>query len=322
MIYNRLGGSGLKVSRLSIGSWVTYGGQVRFKEARRCLLAAYEAGVNLFDNAEVYSGGEAEKVVGKVLAELRREDLVITSKVFWGGEGPNDSGLSRKHVVEACHAALKRLQVETLDLYFCHRPDPDTPVLETALAMDHLIRQGKVLYWGTSEWSAAQLREAYAVCAKHNLIAPTCEQPHYNMFHRDRVERELAPLYTEHGLGTTTWSPLASGLLSGKYKGGQVPEGSRAALPELSWLREDLLRPDRLAAVAQLEPIAAELGCTLAQLALAWCARHPGVSTVITGASRVEQVRENMQALDVLPRLVPEVLERVEAVLQNRPEAC
>ncbi|MCB9765971.1 MAG: aldo/keto reductase [Alphaproteobacteria bacterium] len=320
MIYNRLGGSGLKVSRFSIGSWVTFGGQVGRKRARKCLLAAYEHGVNFFDNAEAYAGGEAERVVGDVLKELRRESLIISSKVFWGGEGPNDTGLNRKHVTEACHAALQRLQVDYLDLYFCHRPDPSTPVEETVRAMDTLIQQGKVLYWGTSEWSAAQVREAYETARRYNLTPPTCEQPQYHMFHRDRVERELAPLYDEIGLGTTIWSPLSSGLLTGKYNDG-VPEGSRIALPNLSWLKDMVITPERVEKVRQLTPIAGDLGCTMAQLALAWAAKYPGVSTVITGASRPEQVHENMKALAVLPRLTDEVMARIEAVLQNDPNA-
>lgn len=319
MKYNRLGGSGLRVSALSIGSWVTYGRTVDDDLARACLLAAHERGVNFFDNAEAYGQGSAELVVGKVLAELRREDLVVSSKVFWGGEGPNDRGLSRKHVVEACHAALRRLRVDYLDLYLCHRPDPDTPVLETALAMDILVRQGKVLYWGTSEWSAEQLAEAYAVCDAHGLVPPQVEQPQYNMLWRDRVERELVPHMEQRGLGTTVWSPLASGLLTGKYLDG-IPAGSRLAHPDYAWLADEVINEDRLDKVRGLVPIAQDLGCTLAQLALAWAARDPSrVSTVITGASRPEQVHENMDALEVVDKLDPEVLARIEAVLGNAP---
>lgn len=314
MKYNRLGQSGLKVSRLSIGSWVTYGGQVDLDVARRCLLAAYEQGVNFFDNAEAYGGGNAEIVVGKVLKELRREDLIISSKVFWGpGESPNDSGLSRKHVTEACHAALRRLQVDYLDLYFCHRPDPETPVLETVRTMNTLIQQGKVLYWGTSEWLPSQLQEAYGVAERYGLEGPTMEQPQYHMFHRARVETELAPLIEKYGLGTTTWSPLASGLLTGKYDDG-IPEDSR--LHHVEWLQELVLDdPTKIERVRALAAVAKDLGCTRAQLALAWCARHPHVSTVITGASRVEQVHENLKALDVLDALTDEVLERIETIL-------
>ena len=314
MKYNRLGRSGLKVSRLSIGSWVTYGGQVDLDAARCCLLAAYEQGVNFFDNAEAYGGGNAEVVVGKVLKELRREDLVISSKVFWGpGESPNDSGLNRKHVTEACHAALRRLQVDYLDLYFCHRPDPETPVLETVRTMNTLIAQGKVLYWGTSEWLPNQLQEAYDVAERYGLEGPTMEQPQYHMFHRARVETELTPLIEKYGLGTTTWSPLASGLLTGKYDDG-IPEDSR--LHHVEWLQELVLDdPTKIERVRALAAVAKDLGCTRAQLALAWCARHPHVSTVITGASRVEQVHENLKALDVLDALTDDVLERIETIL-------
>jgi len=315
--YNRLGGSGLKVSRLSIGSWVTYGGQVDDTKAHACLKAAFDAGVNFFDNAEAYAGGQAEEVVGRFLSQLRREDYVVSSKVFWGGQGPNDRGLSRKHVVEACHAALRRLQVDYLDLYLCHRPDPDTPMAETVAAMDLLVRQGKVLYWGTSEWSAAQVAEADSVAREGGFTRPTMEQPQYHMFHRARVEVELSPLYDSMGLGTTVWSPLASGLLTGKYNDG-IPEGSRASLSHMSWLHDEFT-DERIAKVRKLVPIAQGLDCSLAQLALAWCARDPRVSTVITGASRPEQVVENMAAEAVVDRLDPSVLAAIEDVLDNDP---
>jgi len=312
--YNRLGRSGLKVSSLSIGSWVTYGGSVDLETTRSCLLAAFEQGVNFFDNAEAYAGGNAELAVGKVLKELRREDLVISSKVFWGpGQGPNDTGLNRKHVTEACHAALRRLQVDYLDLYFCHRPDPETPVLETVRTMNTLIQQGKVLYWGTSEWLPQQLQEAFDVAERHNLEGPTMEQPQYNMLHRARVETELKPLIDRYGLGTTIWSPLASGLLTGKYNNG-IPDGSR--LHQMEWLREIVLDdPAKLEKVRGLADVARDLNCTQAQLALAWAARHPHVSTVITGASRVEQVHENLKSLEVLDTLTDNVLERIENIL-------
>jgi len=315
--YNRLGGSGLKVSRLSIGSWVTYGGQVDDTKAHACLKAAFDAGVNFFDNAEAYAGGQAEEVVGRFLTQLRREDYVVSSKVFWGGQGPNDRGLSRKHVVEACHAALRRLQVDYLDLYFCHRPDPETPMAETVAAMDLLVRQGKVLYWGTSEWSAAQVAEADLIAREGGFTRPTMEQPQYHMFHRARVEVELAPLYDSMGLGTTIWSPLASGLLTGKYNDG-IPEGSRASLSNMSWLHGEFTA-ERIAKVRKLVPIAQQLGCSLAQLALAWCARDTRVSTVITGASRPEQVVENMAAEEVVGRLDEGVLAAIEGVLDNDP---
>jgi voltage-dependent potassium channel beta subunit len=317
MTYNRLGGSGLKVSTFSIGSWTTYGGSSDDSVARACLLAAFEGGVNFFDNAEAYAGGQAEVVVGRVLKELRREDLVISSKVFWGGDGPNDVGLNRKHVTEACHAALKRLQVDYLDLYLCHRPDPDTPMLETVRAMSTLIQQGKVLYWGTSEWEADQVAQAYALAERYHLEPPSVEQPQYHMLHRRRVELELDPLCREQGLGTTIWSPLASGLLTGKYDEG-IPADSR--LGRMEWLREMVMQEGFLDTVRGLKPIADDLGCTRAQLALAWAARHPNVSTVITGASCVEQVHENLAALDVVPKLTADVLERIEGVLGNRPE--
>lgn len=319
MEYRRLGRAGLKVSALSIGSWVTYGGQVGQDEARSCLLAAYEGGVNFFDNAEVYASGNAEVVVGKVLQELRREDLVISSKVFWGGSGPNDRGLSRKHVTEACHAALRRLRVDYLDLYFCHRPDPDTPIDETVGAMDVLVRQGKILYWGTSEWSAEQVEQAYATAEAMGATPPSVEQPEYHMFHRDRVERELAPLYRRRGLGTTTWSPLASGLLTGKYNDG-IPEGTRAAMPTMAWLRPRFTAA-KIAAVRELTGVAGELGCSMAQLALAWAVRdETKVSTVITGATRASQVNENLAALQYVGSLTPDVLGRIDQILDRHVE--
>jgi voltage-dependent potassium channel beta subunit len=313
MTYRRLGRAGLKVSTFSIGSWVTYGNTVDEGNARACLLAAYEGGVNFFDNAEAYGEGRAEVVVGKILKDLRREGLVLSSKVFWGGDGPNDQGLSRKHVTEACHAALRRLQTDYLDLYFCHRPDPDTPMDETVRAMDVLVRQGKVLYWGTSEWSAAQIREAFRVAHELGCTPPTMEQPEYHLFHRERVEREYAPLYKEFGLGTTTWSPLASGLLTGKYND-DIPTDSRLAQPEYRWLQRGVTA-ERVERVRRLEPLARELGCTLAQLALAWTANHPFVSTVITGASRPEQVRENLAALAILPRMDEAMMGRIGRVI-------
>lgn len=319
MQYRRLGRSGLKVSVFSYGTWVTVGRQIDEAVSRACLLAAYEGGVNFFDHAEAYASGQAEIVSGRILKELRREDLVISSKVFWGGNGPNDRGLNRKHVTEACHAALRRLQTDYLDLYFCHRPDPDTPIEETVRAMDILIQQGKVLYWGTSEWSAAQLLEAYQIAARHHLTPPTMEQPQYNMFHRHRVEVEYAPLYDQYGLGTTIWSPLASGVLTGKYNNG-VPDDSRLNQPGMEWLR-DRLTKERIDTVRALKPIADGLGCTQAQLALAWSANFSGVSTVITGASRPEQVNENLAALPILEQLDDSVIEQIEGVLNNKPGA-
>ncbi len=317
MRYRRLGSAGLKVSALSFGGWVTVGGQIDDDVSRQCILAAYEVGVNFFDNAEAYANGKSEIVMGKVLQELRRESLVISSKVFWGGEGPNDEGLSRKHIYEACRSSLKRMQVDYFDLYFCHRPDPNTPIEETVRAMDDLIHQGLILYWGTSEWSAQQIMEAYAIARQYGLNPPQMEQPQYNMFARERVEKEYARLYTQIGLGTTIYSPLASGLLTGKYNKG-IPAGSRASLKGYEWMKDDIT-PERIQTVRQLASIAADLGCTLAQMAMVWCLKNPNVSTAITGASRVDQVRENMQALDVVEQLTPDVMERIEQVLGNKP---
>jgi len=313
MQYRQMGRSGLKLSLFSIGSWVTYGKQVDAARTRTCLLEAYEHGVNYFDHAEAYAQGQAELTCGRVLAELRREDLVISSKVFWGGQGPNDRGLGRKHVVEACHAALGRLQTDYLDLFFCHRPDPATPVEEIVRTMNRLIAQGKVLYWGTSEWSAAELQEAWLVADRLGLEGPAVEQPQYNLFVRERVEVEYQPLYEQRGMGTTTWSPLLSGILSGKYDHG-IPEGTRLGVAGMEWLQRELTE-ERREQVRRLAPLATELGCSRAQLALAWCARNPQVSTVITGASRPGQVVENLGALAVLDRMDQEVLARIDAAL-------
>jgi len=320
MNYRRLGSAGLKVSELSLGAWVTYGGQVGEEVALECMSAAYDAGVNFFDNAEAYAQGNAEIVMGNVIKKMgwRRESLVISSKVFWGGEGPNELGLSRKHIFEACQNSLKRLQLDYLDLFFCHRPDPNTPIEETVRAMDDLVHQGRILYWGTSEWSAADIMRAYAIAREHHLTPPQMEQPQYNMFHRDRVEREYAPVYREIGLGTTIWSPLASGLLTGKYNDG-IPPGTRAALKGFEWLRDSVIMPERIEKVKRLQPVAADLGCSMAQLALAWCLKNQNVSTVITGASRLEQVNENMKALEVVPKLTSNLMEQIEVILGNKP---
>ena len=320
MNYRRLGSAGVKLSELSLGAWVTYGGQVGEEVAEKCMSAAFEAGVNFFDNAEAYYLGKAETVMGNVIRKLgwRREDFVISSKVFRGGKGPNDLGLSRKHVFEACRNSLKRLQVEYLDLFFCHRPDPSTPIEETVRAMDDLVHQGKILYWGTSEWSAADIMRAHAIARELGLTPPQMEQPEYNMLHRERVEKEYLPLYREIGLGTTIWSPLASGLLTGKYNSG-IPDGTRASLQGYEWLREKMTEKESIEKVKLLQPLAKDLGCTTAQLALAWCLKNPNVSTVITGASKPEQVVENMKAADVLQRLDSDAMGRIEDVLQNKP---
>lgn len=320
MNYRRLGRAGVKVSELSLGSWVTFGGQVGDGPTEACMTAAYDAGVNFFDGAEVYAKGEAERTMGRVLKKLgwRREGLVLSTKLFWGGDGPNDAGLSHKHILEGFHAALKRWQVDTLDLCFCHRPDPNTPIEETVRAMDVLIRQGKLFYWGTSEWSAADLATAYAVAKANHLTPPTMEQPQYSMLSRERVEKEYLPLFKEHGLGTTIWSPLASGVLTGKYNDG-APTDARLSLPKYDWLKEAVLTPQNLEKARALAPLAKDLGCTQAQLAIAWCLKNPNVSTVITGATRPEQVVENMKSLEVVPKLTDEVMGRIEQVLGNKP---
>jgi len=325
MIYRRLGSSGLQVSALSLGAWVTFGKQIGDPTARQLMHAAYDAGVNFFDNAEAYADGQAELTMGRILRDAgwRRSSYLVSSKVFFGAEGdrPNETGLSRKHVVDACHAALRRLRVDYLDLYFCHRPDPAVPVAETARAMHDLIVQGKVLYWGTSEWSAAQITAAHAACARLGLHPPVMEQPQYNLFHRARVEREYAPLYRRFGMGTTIWSPLASGLLTGKYNRG-VPKESRLGFSGLEWLRKAILSGNidrRLAAVRKLAAVAADLDTTLPRLGLAWCLKNPRVSTVILGASKVAQLTENLGALEVVDRLTPAVLARIDRI--SRPVA-
>jgi voltage-dependent potassium channel beta subunit len=283
--------------------------------------AAYDAGVNFFDNAEAYAEGNAEIVMGNVIKKLgwARESIVISSKVFWGGEGPNERGLSRKHVHEACRNSLKRLQLDYLDLFYCHRPDPTTPIEETVRTMDDLIHQGKILYWGTSEWSGVDIMRAHEIAREYDLTPPQMEQPQYNMLHRDRVEKEYMPLYREIGLGTTIWSPLASGLLSGKYNNG-IPSNTRAKLKGYEWLQEYVITPQNIEKVKKLQVIAKELDCTVAQLALAWCLKNPNVSSVITGATGPEQVAENMKAPEVVPKLSAEVMEKIEVVLGNKPD--
>jgi len=320
MKYRHMGKAGLKISELSLGAWVTYGGQVGEEIAEQCMIAAYDAGVNFFDNAEAYARGNAEIVMGNVLKRTgwRRESYIISTKIFWGGSGPNDRGLSYKHVVEGVNNALRRLQLEYVDLVFCHRPDPETPIEETVRAMDLIIRQGKAFYWGTSEWSAADIMRADGVARQYNLTPPSMEQPQYNMLHRERFEVEYKPLYRDLGYGTTIWSPLASGVLTGKYNDG-IPADSRAALKGFEWLRENTITPERIEKTRKLKPIADELGCSMAQMALAWCLKNPDVSTVITGASRVEQVHQNMAALDVVDKLTGDVMERIDAVLGNKP---
>ncbi|HUU36824.1 MAG TPA: aldo/keto reductase [Candidatus Desulfaltia sp.] len=323
MEYRSLGRSGLKISALSFGAWVTFGDQVGEDVAGACLKTAYDAGVNFFDNAEAYAGGRAEIMMGDVIKKSgwRRAGLVISTKIFWGGNGVNDRGLSRKHILEGTDAALKRLQLNYVDLIYCHRPDVETPLEETVGAMNHLIQQGKALYWGTSEWSAREIAEAIHIARREHLIPPTMEQPQYNMFTRERVEKEYAPLYREFGLGTTVWSPLAGGLLTGKYDKG-IPPGTRASLPGYEWLRERFEGAQMEAKtekVRRLRTIAAEVGTTPAQLALAWCLKNPNVSSVITGASRPEQVAENMQAGEAVDRLTAEIMGHIETILGNAP---
>jgi voltage-dependent potassium channel beta subunit len=287
------------------------------------MTAAYDAGVNFFDNAEAYASGMSETIMGLVLkkAGWRRSSYVISTKLFWGlNDGPNEKNrLSRKYLLEAIHGSLKRLQLDYVDLIFCHRADPETPIEETVRAMHDIITQGKALYWGTSEWSAEAIMQAYHIADKYSLHKPQMEQPQYNMLNRDRVEKEYARLYKEIGLGTTTWSPLASGLLTGKYNDG-IPTDSRAALKGYEWLQENVITPQRVEIAKNLTPIAKELGYTQAQLALAWCLKNPNVSTVITGASRVAQVHENMKALEAVQMLTPDVMERIEKILGNKPK--
>ncbi|HUF39590.1 MAG TPA: aldo/keto reductase [Anaerolineales bacterium] len=325
MEYRFLGKTGLKVSALSLGAWVTYGGQVGEDVAYECMTAAYEHGVNFFDNAEAYAGGQAEIVMGNVIrkAGWKRSDLVISTKIYWGGEGPNDRGLSMKHIREGAAASLERLQMDYVDLIFCHRPDPDTPIEETVRAMTILIEGGKAFYWGTSEWSAEQIMAAYGVARREHLIPPVMEQPEYHMFARTRVEAEYHRLYEEIGLGTTIWSPLASGLLTGKYNEG-IPKGSRADLEDYDWLREQFESEEAQSQIEKVRRLTTEvaepLGCTMAQLALAWCLKNPHVSTVITGASKSSQVEENMAAVEIAERINAGILEKIENILDNRPE--
>ena len=326
MQYRRLGKSGLQVSLLSLGSWLTFGKQIGDDVAEDLMVRAYDAGVNFFDNAEIYATGKSEEVMGNILKKTgwRRSSYVVASKVFFGDGNrlPNETGLSRKHVIEGCNNSLRRMQLEYLDLYFCHRPDKNTPIEETVRAMNTLIEQGKILYWGTSEWSAQEIMEAHRVAERYGLIAPTMEQPQYNMFHRDRVEQEYSQIYKTVGLGTTIWSPLASGVLSGKYQTPtEIPTDTRMAIQGLEWLRDSTITPERLQKVEGLRQIASDLGISLPQLAIAWCAHNPHVSSVILGASKVQHLNENLLALDALPKLTHEVLQAIEQALGNKPVA-
>lgn len=322
MEYRRLGKSGLQVSALSFGSWLTFGNQISDKVADELMGIAYDAGVNFFDNAEGYAEGRSEIVMGNILKQRNwdRESFVVSSKVFFGtaNKGPNRVGLSRKHVTEACHGALKRLQVDYLDLYFCHRPDKQTPIEETVYAMNTLIQQGKILYWGTSEWSASEIMEAMMVAKQNHLVGPTMEQPQYNLLERNKLENEYLHLFKHYGLGTTIWSPLASGLLSGKYtKGGT--EGTRLELKGMDWLKDRTLAEDRMKKVTALQQLADEMNLPLAKLSLAWCLKNPNVSTVILGASKAEQLKENLTVLEVVSVLTDEIMSKIEDIMGTKP---
>ena len=321
MEYRRLGKSGVQVSALSFGSWVTFGEQIGDEVATELMKTAYDAGVNFFDNAEAYAAGRSETVMGKILRDMgwSHETFLVSSKVFWGGpQGrparPNEEGLSRKHVFAACHNALRRLQVDFLDLYFCHRPDPATPIEETTRAMSDLVRQGKVLYWGTSEWSAQEITQAHMVARECHLVPPTMEQPQYNLFHRRRVEKEYARLYSEFGMGTTIWSPLASGLLTGKHRAGPLAGTRATQLDNLGWLKSNLERfaTTKREQLDQLEGLAKETGLSLVHFSLAWCLKNPNVSTVILGASKVSQLKENLQAMEAVSKITPEIMKRID----------
>lgn len=322
MIYNYLGKSGLQVSALSLGSWVTFGNQITDKMASDLMHTAYDHGVNFFDNAEVYANGKSEIVMGKILSDAKwdRSSYVVSSKVFFGdgGKKPNQTGLSRKHIFEACEAALKRLQVEYLDLYFCHRPDKAVPMEEVVFSMNHLIAQGKIMYWGTSEWSAQEIMEAHMVAKANHLIGPTMEQPQYNMFHREKIEVEFSQIYKTVGLGTTIWSPLASGILTDKYLS-KFPKDTRLGLEEYAWLKEKAITPERLEKAKELNSFAKELNISLPLLAIAWCLKNKNVSTVILGASKTEQLKETLQATEYISIINEEVSNRIEAILDNNP---
>ncbi|MBK7316557.1 MAG: aldo/keto reductase [Anaerolineales bacterium] len=323
MKYRHLGKTGIQVSELSFGSWVTFSNQADVKAAVDMMAAAYDAGVNFFDNAEVYAGGKSEEVMGKALKELnwRRSSYLVSTKFFWGlHDGVNEKNtLNRKRLIEGIRGSLERLQLEYVDLIYCHRPDKTTPIEETVWAMHNIIERGQALYWGTSEWAASEIIEAIQIAERHHLHKPAMEQPQYNMFVRNRMEGDYERFYKEYNYGSTIWSPLASGLLTGKYKGG-IPKDSRGALKGYDWLQNHLTDKQKLAKVNALEPITKELDCTLSQLALAWCVKNPFVSTVITGASRVEQVHENMKAADVIEKITPEIMARIDEIFEIKKD--
>jgi voltage-dependent potassium channel beta subunit len=324
MEYRRLGKSGLQLSILSFGSWVSFSKQINEKVADELMGIAYDSGINFFDNAEVYALGESEKMMGKVLKKKKwdRTSYIISSKAFFGWRGkankPNQTGNSRKHLMEACNEALQRLQVDYLDMFFCHRPDKQTPIEETVWAMNHLIQQGKVLYWGTSEWSGVEIMEAHRVAEHYRLIGPAMEQPQYNLFEREKVEKEFLEIYKNVGLGTTIWSPLASGLLSGKYNDG-IPKGSRFALEGFGWLKDQWVMDEKVKKVKKLSDLAAKLGVTTAALSIAWCIKNPNVTTAILGATKKTQLLDNLKALEVQAKLTPEVIEKIEAIIKTKP---
>ncbi|HNS38165.1 MAG TPA: aldo/keto reductase [Anaerolineaceae bacterium] len=323
MEYRHLGRSGIRVSALSLGSWVTFHNQVDVKAAIDSMAAAYDAGVNFFDNAEIYAGGKSEEVMGEALRQLgwRRSSYLVSTKFYWGlNNGINEKNtLNRKRLLEAMDGSLKRFGLDYIDLIFCHRPDPTTPIEETVWAMSDLIERGKAIYWGTSEWSAGEIIAAIEIAERHHLRKPVMEQPQYNLLWRDRFEKEYARLFRDYGYGSTTWSPLASGLLTGKYNDG-IPADSRGAVKGYEWLQKQLTNPEAIARVKALQVVANEIGVTLAHLALAWCLKNPNVSTVITGASRVAQVQENMRAIEVVDRLTPEVMAQIDAALGKTEE--
>ena len=325
MEYRRLGKSGLQVSALSFGSWVSFSKQINDKTADELMGIAYDNGINFFDNAEIYSLGESEKMMGRVIKKKKwdRSSFLVSSKVFWGWRGkenkPNQTGLNRKHVIEACHEALQRLHVEYLDMYFCHRPDKNVPIEETVLAMNHLIQQGKVLYWGTSEWSGVEIMEAHRIAEKYRLVGPVMEQPQYNMFEREKIEKEYLDVYRTVGLGTTIWSPLASGLLSGKYNDG-IPKTSRFALQGFDWLKDRWMEEEKLKKVKKIAELSNKMGVSTAALSIAWCIKNPNVSTAILGATKKQQLTENLKSLEVLPKLTPEIMEKIDAIMKNKPK--
>jgi voltage-dependent potassium channel beta subunit len=325
MEYRRLGKSGLQVSALSFGSWVSFSKQINDKVADELMGIAFDNGINFFDNAEIYSLGESEKMMGRVIKKKKwdRSSFLVSSKVFWGWRGkenkPNQTGLSRKHVIEACNEALVRLQVDYLDIYLCHRPDKQVPISETVFAMNTLIQQGKILYWGTSEWSGVEIREAHRVAAEFKLIGPITEQPQYNMFEREKIEKEYLDVYRTVGLGTTIWSPLASGLLSGKYNDG-IPKTSRFALEGFDWLKDRWMLEDNIKKVKKISELATKLGVSTASLSIAWCIKNPNVSTAILGATKKQQLHENLKSLEVVPMLTPEIMEKIDGIMKNKPK--